>query len=52
MEGEGAARRPADIATWPAANRTLAFLGKVREIGADEHRLTRDAIASRAPVAV
>jgi hypothetical protein len=52
MEGEGVARRPADVATWPAVNRTLALLGNVRQIGADEYRLSRDAIASRAPVAV
>ena len=51
-EDEGVARRPADVATWPTANRTPALLGDVRELGAGEYRLSRDAIASRAPGAV
>jgi hypothetical protein len=47
LPAEGIARRMAYVAKWPAANWTLAFQGNVHEIGENDYRLVRDAIAAR-----
>jgi EVE domain len=50
VPAEGVARRMAYVAKWPADNWTLAFQGNVHEIGEDDYRLIREAIAARVPV--
>ena len=50
IPAEPIARQMAYVAKWPAANWTLAFQGNVHEIGEDDYRLIRDAIASAVPV--
>ena len=50
IPAEPIARRMAYVAKWPAANWTLAFQGNVHEIGEDDYRLIRDAIASAVPL--
>jgi len=50
IPAEPIARRMAYVAKWPAANWTLAFQGNVHEIGEDDYRVIRDAIASAVPL--
>src|SRR5688500_1977161 len=50
IPAEPIARQMAYVAKWPAANWTLAFQGNVHEIGEDDDRLLRDAIASAVPL--
>jgi hypothetical protein len=50
IPAEPIARQMAYVAKWPAANWTLAFQGNVHEIGEDDYRLIRDAIASAVPL--
>ena len=50
VPAEGVARRMAYVDKWPADSWTLAFQGNVHEIGADDYRLIREAIAARVPV--
>ena len=49
VPAEGVALRMAYVAKWPADNWTLAFQGNVHEIGEDDYRLIREAIAARVP---
>jgi hypothetical protein len=50
IPAEPIARQMVYVAKWPAQNWTLAFQGNVHEIGADDYRLIRDAIAAAMPV--
>ncbi len=50
IPAEPIARQMAYVAKWPAANWTLAFQGNLHEIGEDDYRLIRDAIASAVPL--
>ena len=50
VPAEGVARQMAYVAKWPADSWTLAFQGNVHEIGEDDYRLIREAIAARVPV--
>jgi len=52
IPAEPIARRMDYVAKWPAANWTLAFQGNVHEIGENDYRLIRDAIASAVPLGV
>ena len=52
IPAEPIARRMAYVAKWPSANWTLAFQGNVHEIGENDYRLIRDAIASAVPLGV
>jgi len=50
IPAEPIARQMAYVAKWPAANWTLAFQGNLHEIGEDDCRLIRDAIAAAVPL--
>ena len=50
IPAEPLARQMDYVAKWPAANWTLAFQGNVHEIGENDYRLIRDAIASAVPL--
>jgi hypothetical protein len=52
IPAEPLARRMDYVAKWPTANWTLAFQGNVHEIGEDDFRLIRDAIAAAVPLGV
>src|SRR5688500_6258808 len=50
IPAEPIARRMTYVAKWPAANWTLAFQGNLHEVGEDDYRVIRDAIASAVPL--
>jgi predicted RNA-binding protein len=50
IPAEPIARHMTYVAKWPPANWTLAFQGNLHEIGEDDYRLIREAVASAVPV--
>ena len=50
IPAEPIARQMTYVAKWPAQNWTLAFQGNVHEIGGDDYRLIREAIAAAMPI--